>query len=88
MVKLTNLDGRAIPETNAVFFEKAWQIRWLTRDTALTAAKDNGAINIWIDDFGQYRCEAMRNFMSLEKGIFTKKFEVRDWAEEWLKKIE
>lgn len=54
---------------------------------AATAAGDNGAINIWRDDAGLYRCAAMRFCRTIEERAFKTLKEIGPWAREWLGKI-
>jgi len=62
-------------------------VKLLRRKVAATAADDNGALNIWDDKFGKYRCEAMRYYVTLESKSFTALAEVAKWAAAWLIKI-
>jgi hypothetical protein len=55
---------------------------------AATAASDNGALNIWRDDSGAYRCEFMRYRASVDRQIFHRVSDVRRWLKTWLPKTQ
>lgn len=52
-----------------------------------TDAKTNGAINIWEDDDGNVRCEAMRNWGSIDKKTFKNARRAIPWVKKWMRKI-
>ena len=52
-----------------------------------TTANDYGAINVWNDWDGKYRCESMRHFVTLESKTFTSLTAVRKWVSVWLRNI-
>lgn len=52
-----------------------------------TAANDNGALNVWRDRHGKYRCEAYRRCITQDSQVFTCLTHVRSWCSEWFKKI-
>ncbi len=87
MATLINLAGTAATETNAVFISDANEVDKLTPETALTAAGNNGAINVWIDDEGKFRCESMRFMVSLEEQTYSDRQSVRYWIAKWLVQI-
>ena len=62
-------------------------IKGLKSHTAVTAAGPNGAINIWIDDEGLYRCEAMHYLNTIAVLGVKTILPVKMWAKEWLHKI-
>ena len=81
-----------LPDTRKIrhcerFESGAEAVKWLRKKVACTAADENGALNIWDDKYGKYRCEAMRRYVVLESKAFTNFRDVRRWANEWLKKI-
>lgn len=53
----------------------------------VTAAADNGAFNIWKDDLGYIRCEAMRWCNRVDMQIHESYEPVIKWADFWLKAI-
>ena len=84
---------RGLPGTSdvreCVFVGTAAQaIKNLRLGMAVSAASDNGAINMWDDAEGKYRCEAMRHMHTLEAKVFTNLKDVRRWVSEWLRKIQ
>jgi hypothetical protein len=54
---------------------------------AATAGGENGAINVWRDDTGLYRCAAMRFCRIIDERAFKTLKEIGPWAKEWLEKI-
>lgn len=85
---LKNLDGVSKTEVEAVFIEKVSDIKKILREgKAATDAGFRGAINIWCDDAGIYRCEAIRFLRTIEEKKFKKLSEVEEWAVNWIKKI-
>lgn len=85
---LIGLEGVKAHEVACDFITRSSQIRGIIKKgNAVTAAGYNGAINIWKDDAGYLRGEAMRHFISLDKKIFTDMKEVKSWADKWLKEI-
>ena len=59
----------------------------VTRKVATTAANYNGAINVWIDDAGDYRAEFCRYLRTKGGGAFKIKSALRDWLREWWPKM-
>ncbi len=81
-----------LPETfnerEAYLFKNVSQaIKFLREKKAITSAGDNGAINIWDDFYGNYRCEAMRHCNILEIKIYTNLKDTAAWIKDWLLKI-
>ena len=54
---------------------------------AATTAADHGAINVWINDSGEYQCEAMRYKTTLSARTFRSQFAVRLWLRQWMQEI-
>ena len=54
---------------------------------AATTTGDNGAINIWRDDLGFYRCTAMRFGQTIDEICVKTLKEISPWIKEWLAKI-
>lgn len=87
MGKLINLEGTS-REIDALFIENGREIIPILRNEyAATTAKSNGAINVWHDDAGNIRCEAMRHYNTLEKKSFKRYSSAVRWVDAWLKKI-
>lgn len=87
MGKLVGLEGVS-RDIDALFIYKGSDIEViLNNDYAATDAQQNGAINIYKDDEGKIRCEAMAHFRSLEHKIFDTIEEAIVWTDEWLVKI-
>jgi hypothetical protein len=51
---------------------------------AATAAGDRGSINVWVDDKGRYRCEAMRYMATVNSETPKNLKELKAWLSEWL----
>ena len=62
-------------------------VKALRAGKAATAAGPNGAINVWCDDAGVYRCEAMRLYRTLEATTFRAQKDICPWVRKWLAKI-
>jgi hypothetical protein len=88
MNMLKDLEGLSVKEIECDFINKPSDIRKLLKaGKAATAADVNGALNIWMDDKGFIRCEAMAFMRSLEKRQFKKFKETEKWIAKWLIKI-
>lgn len=80
---LLNLDGVKKIETTCTFLKKPSDIRWILRKGhAGTIAGNRGAVNIWKDDDGYFRCESFRYCITIE----TKRYKYISIAEKWVKK--
>jgi len=87
-IKLEKLDGRSGDNIPALFFKKPSDIKnILDNGYAATSADGGGAINIWMDDDDNIRCESMRYLVSLEKKTYDNIEDVKIWAKKWLTKI-
>lgn len=84
---LLELQGTSIKEMPVFFISKISEIENITTTQAATAAGSNGAINIWIDDDGHFRCESMRFYSTLDKQVYSDVNKVKQWAKKWLKEI-
>jgi hypothetical protein len=70
------------------YFRSISGCRRILRDgLAATAAADNGAINVWRDDEGSYRCEAYRYKLTIAAESFSSFAKVADWLKVWLGRI-
>ncbi len=88
MGNLVGLEGTNGREMEAVFIKKPSDIRKILRaGKGATTADDNGAINIWRDDEGMIRCDAMAYMRSLEKKKYKTLTEAEKWVAKWLNKI-
>lgn len=59
----------------------------LARHRAVTAAGDDGAVNAYRDDAGNYRAHFSRHWSILSEETFASKAALRRWLEEWLPKM-
>jgi hypothetical protein len=65
---LKNLEGISAEEIDADFIRTGKEVEpILNKGIAATAAGESGAINIWKDDDGWIRCEAMRWMRPVDK---------------------
>ena len=86
--RLERLKGVRRKFTDAEFIRKANEIeKKISQKIACTSAGDNGAINIWFDDKGKIRCEAMRWCKSVDSQIYDDLKTVKVWAKKWLSEI-
>lgn len=89
MGTLTGLKGTNGQAIECVFIEKGTDIEGVLGDgLAATSAGGNGALNIYKDDEGNIRCEAMRYCQTMEEKIFGHAKPVIKWADKWLLKIQ
>lgn len=79
---LIKLDGLSKGSIDATFIKSSKEIIKLTKDLALTAANTNGAINVWIDDDGNFRGNLYK-FYVCEDSIITGDITI---ITNWLKK--
>ena len=61
--------------------------RLLSKGKVATTANDHGAITLWRDRYGRYRCEAHRNLSTIDSQSFTNLSSVRYWTRRWIKAI-
>lgn len=61
-------------------------LRLLTESRLVTTANDEGAIDIYIDDKGNYRCLFMRYLCVLNETHLKTKSGVKAWLKIWLPK--
>ena len=54
---------------------------------AITAAGDDGAINVWKDDDGMWRCEFQRYKSTLDSKTYRYLAAVDQWLKEWMPKL-
>ena len=85
---LNNLEGAKNKEMECFFISKSEDISKISFDIAGTAAGDSGAINVWLDDDGHFRCESMAYMRTIEKMAFSDVDKAKKWVKKWLKKIQ
>jgi len=89
MPQLVGLEGVRKKALDARFFNKPVQAsRFLRTHRALTAAGDNGAINVWIDDAGRYRATFYRHYATLSTWRGKQKTRLTEWLKAWMPKME
>ena len=62
-------------------------IRALRSGIAATASGDAGALNVWIDDGGKYRCEFMQHRATVRADVHQFIAAVDAWLAEWLPRM-
>ena len=94
-MELIGLSGTRNTRRAERFESPAEAIKWLRKRVACTAADSNGALNVWDDRDGNYRCEAFRHLvvgwsisLRVDSQTFTSYKAVREWVAKWLKEIE
>lgn len=89
MPQLVGLDGVRKKALDALFFHKPAQAsRLLRTNRALTAASDNGAINVWIDDTGRYRAAFYRHYACLSEWRGKTKTRLTKWLSLWMPRMQ
>jgi len=85
IVELTGLPGIKRRRVRAALVNSisAFMAVFMTRTKAATGAGDHGAVNVYIDDDGSYRCQFMRRHTVIDASWFTTKAGVRRWLSEW-----
>ncbi|ASK29701.1 hypothetical protein CEY12_06105 [Chryseobacterium sp. T16E-39] len=88
MAILENLKGVKKSRTEFEYINDSSEIQnILSEGKACSAAGDNGAINIYKDDKGVFRCEAMRFRVTIEEKRLNIITDVIEWADTWLDNI-
>lgn len=59
----------------------------LVANRCCSAAGDHGAVMVWRDDAGAWRCAFMRYQATLEAATFSSKAAVTTWLRAWLPKM-
>lgn len=86
-MELINLKGVSRPVECEVIKNTAQIEAILESGKAGTVAHDNGAINIWKDNDGLIRCDAMRLRVSFASGRYSDIAHVNDWYKMHIKQI-
>jgi hypothetical protein len=88
MAKLIGLEGADGTARDCEFFSTPSRaLKILRSGVAATAAADNGAINVWRDDDGMYRCERFRMMSRKAHASMKTQKEVVVWLKVELPKI-
>lgn len=89
MGTLKGLEGVSVDELECVFIQKPSDIRKiLASGKAATTAGPNGAINVWKDDSGKIRCDAMRWLVSVDKKEYISMLFAEKWVSKWMREIQ
>jgi hypothetical protein len=86
MGSLVGLPGIADGAIDNVRFFKSVHgcMKLLRTERGATAAGDYGAVNVYLDDDGEYRCIFMVHFMTRSSVSMGTKRAVMQWLKEWL----
>jgi hypothetical protein len=85
---LENLENKSEKKTAAVFIKSDKKIETLLEQGyACTAAKQNGAFNIWRDDNGRLRGNLFKFCNLIEGREFKDLSETKEYVNKWLKSI-
>lgn len=85
MPQLTDLPGVSKKVVDCSFFRTINQcFNGLRKFNAVTAAGDNGAINVWRDDAGKYRVAFYRRLCTVASETFDSQKQVRIWLQQWM----
>lgn len=80
MPQLTDLPGTDGSPRDCALVRSVSGVRnALAKGIAVTVAGDNGAINIWKDDEGKYRCERMRFMVIQDSQVFVRAGDIGVW---------
>ncbi len=82
-VKGGKLKGPSFVKQDITAFKKA-----LDKARVCSTASDEGAITVWIDDDGYYRCDMSRYLRSIVCQRFSTFSEVSKWLRRYLPQIE
>lgn len=81
-MKLKGLPGTNGEERESDFFGSFTQaMRALAAGRAVTTAGDKGAINLWIDDAGYYRCAFSVRCITQNTLVTDSRKDVGDWLD-------
>lgn len=88
LVTLVDLTDARRKETRAVAAtSRTDAIRWLREGYAITASGDNGALNVWKDKNGLWRCEFMRFLICQDSRSYKHIAAVDAWLAETFPKL-
>ncbi|HYD60549.1 MAG TPA: hypothetical protein VEC35_09355 [Noviherbaspirillum sp.] len=90
MLNLTGLPGVAGGKIDSAtyFSDVADALRQLDKHRAVLAAGDCGAVTVYVDDAGKYRCAMHRRMFTLNESIVSSKAAVRAWLKRWHPQIQ
>lgn len=81
---LKDLDG----EFEAIYFKSVTDaLRGLRKTRVKTASGNYGAIHIWLDDYGLYRGERMKDMLPRSKTVAKNQNQLKAWLRQELPKI-
>lgn len=88
MYTLTGLPGVSGKDLEAPLFRSVpAAMTGIKTHRAVTSAGTHGAISVWIDDDGKYRCEFYVRLITQNSIVVSTKREVRTWLKEWFPKL-
>lgn len=86
-VNLAGVEGGVIEGDQGRFVGTVSQAMKALREVRLcSAAGDHGAVTVWRDDAGLFRCDFSRHRNTVATALWSKKVEVQAWLREWLPK--
>lgn len=87
MPEFRGLEDTAPVRKAYMFRTVAELMRLLRQNRACTAADDHGAINVYKDRYGRYRCDRYLFMSAKDRQSFTNLADVRKWTKAALKAI-
>jgi hypothetical protein len=88
MVQLVGLPGVSREKTEAAFVRSVTAAsKELRAGNAITSAGDCGAVNVWKDDEGMWRCEFHRFMVTIDSKTFKYLAAVCEWLREWMPRM-
>lgn len=88
MAILSGLPGTSEDKEATIVQSVSGVLRALASGKTPTAAGDNGAINVWVDDEGKFRCEFMRWRSTVDAQVFQFKKQVAAWLKVWFPQMQ
>jgi hypothetical protein len=83
-VNLTGVNGGVLEGSFEHHFSTITGAKRILKTERICAtAGDAGAVTIWIDDAGAYRCRFSRHGATENEECFGAKFKAFDWLKEW-----
>lgn len=83
MPMLTGLPGTTAPHEAVSVSSRSSAIAQLRLGSTITASGDNGALNVWRDDGGSWRCQFMVH-MAVQSDLRTRHLAAVDrWLRTW-----
>lgn len=88
LLDMQNLEGVRGGRRKGEWLRTASQLAGIIkRRHVATGAGDTGALDVYLDDAGQYHCEFMCHRCSRNKELFTSQAKARAWLKQWMPRL-